>query len=57
MSYNQLFNMKNVFIKVNFIILKFNIIPYAINFSKNYYDESYDQILNLRAVAFISEVE
>lgn len=54
---NQLFNIKNVSIKDKFTILKSNIVSCVLNFSKNYYDESHGQILNLRSQTSTSKFE
>lgn len=54
---NQLFDMKNVFIKVNFTILKCDCVSYVHSFPKNYYKESHDQILNLRDPTSTSKFE
>lgn len=54
---DQLFNMKNVFIKVNVTILKPDIISCVLIFPNNYYDGSHDQILNLRAPTSTNKFE
>lgn len=53
----QLLNLKNVSMKVSFNILNSDLISYAPNFPKNYFDKSHYHILNLRVLISTSKFE
>lgn len=49
--------MENVSIKFNITIFKLDIISCMLSFPNNYYDESHDQILRLRALTLTDKFE